>query len=281
MGEWFLELGYEGQLATWLVASFLLYTLASQLAWQLHWVFPGGAFPRQNGRDKQDDGSKVFFGRLRHQVLTPWLGEATRFVYYLGIPFVAVVSGWLGADLMGISGTEWVEGQSIQGFLWEDWARGLGLASAAVAGLLTAWFVGRVVSRWARLAPAMLGLSGPLWQRLLDACYLQIHWAFYRSGPILWLDDIYWGTFAGLALVVLETGLNPAHRWALKSPQTAAPPLTQLGLAWISALVFLATQNLWLTTGVHFLIVLLVGETKPDSLFSVYGTADRMSETTE
>ena len=33
MSEWLFVLGYEGQLAIWLMASFLLYTLASQIVW--------------------------------------------------------------------------------------------------------------------------------------------------------------------------------------------------------------------------------------------------------
>jgi hypothetical protein len=116
-----------------------------------------------------------------------------------------------------------------------------------------------LLSRRAGLKPSSSGLPGPLWRRTLDALYDQVHWAFYRSGPILWLDDLYGGVFAGLALVLLEAVLNPAHRWALEDPETAAPPLIRLGIAWISALLFLETHNLWLTIAAHLVLITLCG----------------------
>jgi hypothetical protein len=248
MSEWLIRLGSEGQLATWLVASFLLYTLASQLAWQFQLA--------------------DLVERLRDHPSNPWMEEAVRFIYYLGIPFMAAVNGLLRADLLGVSGTDWVDGKSAQGFLWEDWARGLGWATLAILAMVGIWFVGRLVSRNAGLMPATQATPHPLWQRLLGVLYDQIHWAFYRSGPILWLGDLYWGTFAGFALAALEAGLNPALWWALKSPETAGPPLLRLASAWISALLFLATQNLWLTLATHLALVGLLGWKEADARFA-------------
>jgi len=273
MSEWLIGLGSEGQLATWLVASFLLYTLASQLAWQFQWVFLDGHFPvhalpSQPATDRygeRDDGPRGLIERVRDHPFTLWVEEVVRFIYYLGIPFMAAVNGLLRADLLGISGTDWVDGESVQGFLWEAWARGLGLATLAVLAVAGVWFVGRLVSRRAGLMPVTQAAPRPLWQRLLGALYDQVHWAFYRSGPLLWMGDLYWGTFAGFALVALEAGLNPALRWALKSPETAGPPLLRLGIAWISALLFLATQNLWLTLAAHLILVGLLGWTEADA----------------
>lgn len=253
MREWYVELGHEGQLATWLVVSFLLYTLASQLAWQLQWLFANRHSQRGEGRGRWTD--------LVHDrpTLILWAREAMRFIYYLGIPFLAATSGAIGTDLLGIRGTDWVEGKSAQGFLWEDWARGAGLATAAVLSIGGVWLLSRLLSSRSRLAPLPLHLPGAAWQRLLNALYDQVHWAFYRSGPILWLDDVYWGVFVGLALVLFQASLNPAHRWALKDPETAAPPLIRLGIAWISALIFLATHNLWLTLAAHLTLAMFLG----------------------
>ena len=268
MSEWFLNIGYEGQLATWLVASFLLYTLAAQLAWQFHWFFAGGPFSFEipdedmpaedqaarveNGEDDREGASLA--DRTREFLLVPWVEEAVYFVYYLGIPFLAALNGLLPADLLGVQGTEWVEGQGLQGFPWEDWVQGIGLMAAAVVAMVAVWLVGRWVSNRGGLVPVSPDLPGPLWQRLLHAFYDQVHWAFYRSGPILWLGDVYWGTFAGLALVLVEMLLNPSVRWSLKNAETAGPPLFRLGMVWITALLFLATQNLWLTIGFHFIL---------------------------
>jgi hypothetical protein len=242
MSEWFIRLGYEGQLATWLVASLLLYTLASQIVWQYR--YPG----------RQDRLGRLI-DRVRDRPFVPWMEAAIRFIYYLGIPFMASISGLLGADLLGISGSDWVEGKSAQGFLWEDWAQGLGLAVTAVLAMWGVWLAGRLLSRRAGLTPVKPAISRPIWGRLLNVLYDQIHWSFYRSGPMLWLDNPYWGIFAGLALVLLEVGLNPALWWALKSPDTAGPILARLAVAWISAFLFLATHNLWLTTVAHLALM--------------------------
>jgi hypothetical protein len=198
--------------------------------------------------------------RWRDHPLVPWAEEMVRLSYYLGIPFLATVNGLLGADLLGVSGTQWAKGKSVQGFLWEDWARGAGMAVTAVFVVMGLWFAARRFARWAGLTPLMPGFHGPLWQRFLHVLYDQSHWAFYRSGPILWLDDVYWGAFAGLALVLLESALNPAHWWRLRSTDTAGPTLIRLGMAWVSTLLFLGTQNLWLIIGVHLALAATLGE---------------------
>lgn len=269
MSEWFVQLGYEGQLATWLVASFFLYTLASQLVWQSQWLFlaaylSGDARTLTQSTTHYEDAQVSVESWTDH--LIPWAIEVIRFVYYLGLPFLVTLNGLLGADLLGLRGTNVVDGRSVQGFLWEDWVQGLGLAVAALMAMVGVWVVRGLVSRRAGLAPGVRGIPGPLWQRLLDVLYYQVHWAFYRSGPILWLEDVYWGTFAGLALVWIEAGLNPAFRWQLRSSETASLPLFQIATAWISALLFLGTQNLWLTTAVHLVLVLLVSEKAQDRL---------------
>jgi hypothetical protein len=260
MSEWFSQLGYEGQLATWLVASFLLYGLSAQLAWQFQWLF-SDRNPLAGTTDQYEGVTESSWGvsglRRFLEAYVAWAYEAIRFFYYLGLPFLVVVTGILGSDLLGVSGTDWVAGKSVQGFLWEDWARGFGLALAAFLAVMGIWVVGRLIARNATLTPVIRGIPGPPWYLLLNALYDQIHWAFYRSGPILWLDDMYWGTIAGLALVMLELALNPAQWWSLKSPEAAGPALIRLLMAWVSALLFLATGNLWLTTAVHFAVVLM------------------------
>ncbi len=261
MRELYAELGYEGQLAAWLAVSFCLYILASQLAWQFQWELAGGHSDLDQPR--RPEGMGRWMDHVRDQPFAPWMRGSIRFIYYLGIPFLAATSGAIGADIAGIRGTDWVQGKSVQGFLREDWARGLGLAAAALLAMWGVWLISRSLSRYARLTPLPLRLPGPTWQRLLDALYDQIHWAFYRSGPILWLNDPYWGVFAGLALVLLEAALNPTHWWALKDPKTAAPVLTRLGIAWISALLFLETHNLWLTIAVHLVLVGPLGWKRP------------------
>ncbi len=231
MSEWLVHLGVEGQLAIWVIASLLLYVLSAQLTW--YYRYP--------------ERSSPFF---------PWLQEALRLAYYLGIPLAAAVLGLLRADLMGVQGDAWQAASSIQGFRWTDWVHGAGLATVTVLLTGGVWLLGQTSAR--RLG-ARIGqrTTPPLWQHLLHACYDQVHWAFYRCGPILWLGDLYWGTFAGLGLALLEMALDPGFWWALKSPDTAEPPLARLGLAWATTILFLATHNLWLTTAAHMVLVAL------------------------
>jgi hypothetical protein len=166
---------------------------------------------------------------------------------------------------MGITGTDWIEGQSAQGFLWEDWARGAGLAIVAILGVWLLWLLPRWVAPKAGLAPAANIPLAPMWRRLLDVFYLELHWAFYRSGPILWLGNLYWGTFLGAGLALLEGVLNPGLWQMLRHPRTAFPALMWLTTAWVSALLFLATQNLWIVMAAHLVLALLLGEKRTDA----------------
>ena len=280
MNEWFAGLGSEGQLATWLVASFLLYVLASQLIWQSHW-FLRSANPAMDAvspplsADRQWPDGRIsdWIDRVRDHPLFPWALELVRLVYYLGLPFLAAVNGLLRADLLGISGTDWAAGDSLQGFRWEDWARGIGWAAGAILIAGAVWLLARQQARKAELTPVVQGISGPLWVRWLDTLYDQVHWAFYRSGPTLWFGNLYWGTFAGLGFALLELALNPALWWKLRSPETAGPVLIRLGLAWVTALLFLATQNLWLTAGVHLVLASLLRSPENGGYAAVDGSA--------
>jgi hypothetical protein len=263
MNDWYLNLDYKLRLAPWLAASFLLYILTAQLIWRTGWYSSQSTL---NAEDQvSPDASKSGIIRWSNRAAFPWLEELIRFVYYLGIPFFAVTSGLLGADLMGISGTNWVSGASVQGFLWTDWARGLGLALVAVLTMAALWSISRFVSLRSGLVAVTPPATGSLWHSALDALYAEIHWAFYRSGPILWLGTIYWGTFAGMALTLIETGLNPASRWMLKRPETAGSPLFWLATAWVSTLLFVGTQNLWLTMGAHLILAITLGRRVPQN----------------
>jgi len=123
----------------------------------------------------------------------------------------------------------------------------------------------RLVSSRAGLKAVEAAIPTPVWQRLLVVLYCQVHWAFYRSGPILIMGDLYWGAFVGLVLALLEMGLNPAWWGNLRNSETAAPVLVELGAVWISTLLFVATQNLWLTVAAHLAVMGLLGRKRQDA----------------
>jgi hypothetical protein len=73
--------------------------------------------------------------------------------------------------------------------------------------------------------------------------------------PIVALgEDVYWGTWLGLALVGVEAVLNPAWRRGLADPQEAPRQLMRGALAVVSSVLFivLGDGNLWLAIAVHW-----------------------------
>lgn len=238
MSDWYTQIGPQGQLTVWLGASLLLYVLTSQLAWQYR-------------RPNRPDPLGRWIDRMRDWWGTRLLVEVGRLTYFLGLPFLAAQSGLLGNDLLGLIGTDWGSDKNALGFLWSDWVEGLGLAVAvgmATGGLLAFahWATGR-----AELVTFDLqepdSLPTPLGQRMLAALYDQVHWAFYRCGPLLWFDELYYGVLAGLLIALVELGLNPAIHYRLEDGRI----WSRLSLAWVSAFLFLATQNFWLGLIVH------------------------------
>jgi hypothetical protein len=76
----------------------------------------------------------------------------------------------------------------------------------------------------------------------------------YRSGPILWLGDFYWGSFWGLALTLLEGWSNPNVRTSVGDITRADAPLWTGSLAIVSTIFFIFTQNLWYGLMAHLLL---------------------------
>ncbi len=191
-----------------------------------------------------------------------WLVQVGRFLFYLAIPYLAL-GGWprqpyrglLSLEDMGMVGlgaawpvTRWLE------------AVGLGLAwgSVALLFLLLAW---RTANRAA--GGVWLGFPRcPWWVLLVDVLYLEVHWAFYRSGMAVRLGDgdakLYAGVFVGLGLVYLEWSLNPFWRRGWRTESQAAAGWLRAALALIVAVLFLFSRNLWVCLGVHLLLELAV-----------------------
>ncbi len=139
--------------------------------------------------------------------------------------------GYTTMRALGIWGLDWVGRQS----------------RFAVVGI-GALFV--IVWVWRPYAqsehPHAIDESGWNWARhIVELIYQEAHWAFYRSGPILWLGDFYWGSLLGLALVYLEGWSKPFVRANARDITRADSPLWSGSLAIISATVFIFTQNTW------------------------------------
>lgn len=181
------------------------------------------------------------------------LGEVALFIFSIGLPFLALIAGSLSLDLLGL-GTDWfVDGHAL-GFGLEDWLRGLGVTASAVAFvLIVLWFAVRfgAVTRW-------IGQRGML-LTLRNAAYNEVHWAFYRSPFVLLLGDAYWGTLAGLVMIVVEL-----LAWRAMLRRASRDVLLLAMCLLTSSLLYLATRNLWLMIAAHVMIR-MVGERLLDS----------------
>jgi hypothetical protein len=227
---------YKVESALWVVFSIGLYALGADLAWHYRRPRPG-----RLGQWVETVKGWSYRG---------WLLEAGRFLYYIGIPYAALLRGVVLPRLMGLTHLDWVKGI------------GLGTALGGGTFLILAliwWWYARAVAALPLSAKQRRGASlgddsinG--WVLLREVIYLETHWAFYRSAAILLLDDYYLGTFVGFLLVTLEWLINPAWRADLSLPWQSANILMLWSTAFVTAIIFLFTRNLWLLVPMHWSI---------------------------
>lgn len=225
---------YKVESALWMVFSIGVYALGVDIAW--HYRRP------RSGRLGQ------WVETVKGWPYRYWLLEAVRFLYYIGIPYAALLRGTVLPRLMGLTHLDWVKGI------------GLGAVLGGGTFLLLAliwWWYARAIAALPFSARARRGkslgddfMNG--WALLREVIYLETHWAFYRSVIILLLDDDYTGIFLGFLLVTLEWAINPAWREDLSSPRRSADLLMRWSMAFTTALIFLFIRNLWLLIPIHW-----------------------------
>jgi hypothetical protein len=216
----------------WVGGSLLIYVLAANALW----------LARSTGFERSSAGQ--------------WLVQTGRFLFYLGIPYLAL-GGWpsqpyaglLSLEDMGIVGlggrwpvTRWLE------------AVGTGLTVGLVAFLvlILAWAGAQRMAGSVRLRFP----SRPWWAILVEVLYLEVHWAFYRGALSVAIDDLYAAVFWGLGLVYVEWALSPFWRQGWRLGSQAAERWLRAALALVIALLFFLTRNLWVCLGIHWLLEL-------------------------
>lgn len=246
-----------GELLLWIVASVALYAVGSYFA--------------RRYEDPRNGSLGRWAERLRAWPHAGWLLALARFLYYVGLPYGLL--RWrpdvASPASLGLAGFAQLAEASFLGWLASDWLNGLGVAIALGLGLFFLlawgwWLYFRAV-RDLPSAPATGGeeplsatwLGGVYPPRswpvaLQEAIYLQAHWALYRSGPLLWLDDYYVGVILGFGIVCLEWSLSAGWRASLGQVGRAGRSVVDWSLALSSAIVYLFTYNLWLCILVHW-----------------------------
>mgnify|MGYP001826844517 CR=1 FL=1 len=241
-----LALAYsESPLPSWVLGSLLAYAIATNGLW----------LANRRG--------------LRYRRLGDWLIQVARFLFYVGMPYLAL-GGWPRPPLSGLLIPEDF-GLVGLGGRWPP-TRWLGAAGTAVGlglvaflFLLVAWAYATRSSDEAqfRFAPR------PWWALLIDVIYLQVHWAFYRGALAVTLGNIHAGVFWGLGLVYLEWAANPFWRRSWRLEGKAAGRWLRAALALVSASIFFLTRNLWVCLGIHAMLELALwrlGRQQPAAL---------------
>ncbi len=227
-------LDHEVEATLWVVFSIGLYALGVDIAWHYRRPRPGrlGRWARM-----------IKDWPHRH-----WLLEAVRFLYYVGIPYAALLRGVVLPRLMGLTHLDWVKGIGL--------GTVLGGGAFLLLALIWGWYARAIaalrLSERARPGESLEGDSASGWVLLREAAYLETHWAFYRSAAILFLDSYYVGIFVGFLLATLEWSMDPAWRTDLSLPWRSANILLRWGLALVSAITFLNIRNLWLLVPIHW-----------------------------
>lgn len=241
--EFLTSLEPRSALAGVLVCSILLYAVSSNLSWAAQ-APRGERFGRLVG----------WLNRFR---LRTALFEVVRWAYYLALPWAALVLGYTSMRALGVWNLDW---------LMNWW---IALIVAIGGGVIFIWVWKPYAQSEHPEAFALTHWNGA--RQILEIIYQEAHWAFYRSGPVLWLGDYYWGSFLGLVLNLLEGWCNPSVRANVRDITRADAPLWAGSLAIISVLVFYYTQNTWYCLAAHlalnFFLRRLVGLDTPGGAY--------------
>jgi hypothetical protein len=198
-----------------------------------------------------------------HCVQGQWPDGLARFFYFVGLPYIAVISGIITTRLLGLKGLEHlalvgletssgaevlVEICSTVMVMLFDWMLDLGvtlqvsiIALAVLAGV------------WLSLAKSGLKGKTVLPVSILSTFYHALHWAYYRA--IFWLitDDLYLGVILGAGFVILEWILVAwLHKnWHANQEQL----LVNVIILILTSAIFFYNANLWLLWPVHAAMV--------------------------
>lgn len=206
--------------------SIVFYSVAANFAWANRQE-PFGVFERLTRRPR---------------LYWAWraVTEAGRWLYYLGLPYMTLLLGYDTVRALGVWNLDW-----LNPLLWT-----VVIAIGSSAVLIWVW---RPFARTEHVN----AVDSSRWnwaRRILELIYQEAHWAFYRSGPILWLNDYYWGSFLGLGLALIEGWCNPNVRGSVQDTARADAPLWTGSVAVVTTILFIFTQNLWYCLALHLFL---------------------------
>lgn len=194
--------------------------------------------------------SGSFIHRMSESTYAPVVRDIALFVFMVGIPFVALLTGIARVDLMAL-GVDLANPDQVAGFTFVNWMRAFGIGAFVAACALFVLWLG------ARSAPAVFAPASVLIE-IRDAIYDEVHWTFYRVAPALLLNDVYAGVIIGAVLILVEWLARPGKHFADSFTGNRQALVLRLACLLASAFLYLATQNLYVMIVVHC-VVMLVG----------------------
>jgi hypothetical protein len=263
---------YRIELNLWIALSILIHAASVNLAWRWRRPRPGGL--------------ASWIEKAKGGLLAGWFLQLLRFAYYVGLPFCLLLNGNAVErslrGLLGFSiplsflmrGVLLPRAMGLGGLTTSEWFAGVGVGIALGLGaffLIASgwWYCIRSVRKlpWEQATspgsgasvrePAVMASPLPTrawWVILWEAIYAEMHWAFYRAGPIVLLDNYYAGVFLGFLVLNLEWWTNPAWRHGWGSVEQRRDVVLRWSLAFVMAIIFLFTRNLWLAIALHWAI---------------------------
>lgn len=202
-----------------------------------------------------------------------WPGHLAHFLYFVGLPYAAIVFGVLTPRLLGLKGLE-----NFVLIDFRDTALFVGQVQYAVTLMLLEWLIDSASTIVAGMV-ALVILTGILFGltrfgfmfansfrvTVWDTVYHSFHWAFYRA--VFWLltGDLYLGVILGVSFVMLEWFLVA---WLDQTWQTQSQQLWLNSIVLIlTGAVFFYSPNLWLLWPVHLAMVMLIKRAGPAKTF--------------
>ena len=189
--------------------------------------------------------------RLRASTAGRFLEQFLRLIYFLGLPYAALLTGSIASIDMGLTGA----GGSILGWSPAEWLHGLSTTlTLSVIVFLPIGLASRQIAR----AGQPLGVddrsAGGV---IVESIYAEIHWAFYRAAPLILLTDVYVAVLFGIFLVGVEWIVVLIRNGLSPSPEERQRWLRRGALLALSAALFALTRNVWLAMAAHSVLELL------------------------
>lgn len=228
----------------WLLLGLFVLSVSSRVGWETF-----------SWKQLKQFGASTTFQRTNRLI---------RFGYFVGLPYLGLLFGWLTPSLLGLRGLEYFTLMDLTG------ANVVLQFLQALTLMLVAWLLDGGATLAAGLAAALSlfcfcraltrqGVElGGLQQALLDVIYYTLHWAFYRATFWALTGDLYLGTVLGIGAVMLEWILieRLKGRWPFLEQQFLLNTVVLV----LTATVFFYSPNLWLLIPFHWAMVAILNK---------------------